>query len=147
MELKIYVDRLKEGQKETFKGTVSCDFMPKEQDLFFEKDIHLSGESYVAGDHLMIKLTARVLAFIPCSICNKPTEVPLILSDFYHAEPLEDISSSVFDFSELLRTDLLLQLPKFIECQGKCPERDSMKKYLKQETAKTDNTHFPFSTL
>ncbi|MES2200082.1 MAG: hypothetical protein V4489_07955 [Chlamydiota bacterium] len=147
MELKIYVDRLKDGQKDIFKGKVSTDFMPKEQDLFFEKDIELTGEAYVAGDHLMIKLTAKVLAFIPCCICNKPTEVPLILSDFYHAEPLEEIPASVFDFSELLRTDLLLQLPKFIECQGKCPERDSIKKYLKQESSKTDNINFPFSLL
>lgn len=147
MELKIYVDRLKEGQKETFKGKISSDFMPKEQELFFEKEMTLSGEAYIAGDHLMIKLNAKILAFIPCCICNKPTEVPLILSDFYHAEPIEEIPAAIFDFSELLRTDLLLQLPKFIECQGKCPERDTIKKYLKQETTQKDNINFPFSML
>ncbi len=147
MELKIYIDRLKEGQKETFKGKISSDFLPKEQDLSFEKEIELSGEAYTAGDHLMIKLNAKILAFLPCSICNKPTEVPLILSDFYHAESIEEIPAGVFDFSELLRTDLLLQLPKFIECQGKCPERDTIKKYLKQEVSQKDNTNFPFSIL
>lgn len=147
MELKIYVDRLKEGKKEVFHGKISSDFMVQESDLFFDKDMELDGEAYVAGDHLIIKLTAKVLAYMPCSICNKPTAFPLILSDFYHAESLEDNPSPTFDFSELLRTDLLLQLPSFIECQGNCPERANIKKYLKQDTAKNDNTHFPFSNL
>ena len=146
MELKIYVEQLKDGQKETFKGKISSDFLPKEKDLFFEKEVSLSGEAYVAGDHLLIKLAAKAIAFIPCCICNEPTEVSLTLSDFYHAEPLEEISS-VFDFSELLRTDLLLQLPKFVECQGNCPERKNIKKYLKEETAQSSNVNFPFAGL
>ncbi len=147
MELKVYVERLKEGSQETFEGTVSSDFMPKEAELFFEDEIKVSGSAYIAGDHLILDLQAQTAAFMPCSICNKPTKISLTLSDLSHAEPLEEIKSSAFDFSEVLRTDLLLQLPNFAECEGGCKERAHMKKHLEPELLKSSNHHFPFSSL
>ncbi len=145
MELVIYVDRLKEGQEECFEGTVSSDFLGN--DPQFEPLVFLSGKAYVAGEHLMIKLKAKAGAYIPCSICNEPVLVNLELQDFYHAEDLKEIPS-VFNFSSLVREDLLLQLPQFAECGGSCPERETLKHILKrEETSKPSDVQFPFSHL
>ncbi len=146
MELIVYVDRMKEGQEELFEGTLSTSFLGK--DPGFEATLDLLGQAYVSGDHLILKLEAKTGAFLPCSICNEPVLVPLALTNFYHAEPLSEIPS-VFDFSNLLREDLLLQLPLFAECGGNCPERQSIKNFLK-ETSEEDSTksvQFPFSNL
>lgn len=149
MELKIYTERLKDGEKDVFSGKVPPSFMPEEKDLFFKDDIEFSGEAYVAGDHLIIKLVANTKARIPCSICNTLTEIPLQLENFYHAEPIENAASGVFDFSDFVRSDLLLALPAFAECGGKCPERTVIKKYLKESdsSGSSTSTHFPFSGL
>jgi uncharacterized metal-binding protein YceD (DUF177 family) len=145
MELVIYVDRLKDGSVEKFKGTISTDFLGT--DPLFGSELSVSGEAYVTGEHLILKLQASTEAKLPCSICNGLTCVPLKLTDFYHAEPISEIPS-VFDFSELLRQDLLLQLPLFAECEGNCPEREEIKKFLKKETsAALHNVQFPFSDL
>lgn len=149
MELVIYIDRLKDGLVEKFSGTTDTEFLG--DDPSFDKTLTLSGEAYVTGDHLILKLQAKTMARLPCSICNELTEVPLSLSDFYHAEPLSDIPS-VFNFSELLREDILLQLPLFVECGGNCPQREEIKKFLKkpaEESAKGSlhDVQFPFSDL
>ncbi len=150
MELKIYTDRMRDGQGDSFKGTVVTDaLIPKEPDVTFSDTIELSGEAYSAGDHLILKLKAETFAWLPCAICNEPVKTPIILSDFYHTEPLESISNGVFDFSELLRNDLLLELPLFAECQGKCPQREDIKKFLTKTNEKDSSQHaqFPFSGL
>ena len=150
MELKIYTDRMKDGQSDSFKGTVSTTtLLPKELDVAFSDTLELLGEAYVAGDHLIIKLKIKASAWIPCAICNELVETPIILDNFYHAEPLEAITAGVFDFSELLRNDLLLELPHFAECQGKCPQREHIKKFLTKTNEKSSSQHaqFPFSGL
>jgi uncharacterized metal-binding protein YceD (DUF177 family) len=149
MELVIYVDRLKEGQTETFSGDISSDFLG--DDPSFQDNVKVSGQAYIAGDHLILKLQAETAAWLPCSICNQPTLVSSTLVDFYHAQPLEDVSS-IFDFSSLLREDLLLQLPFFAECEGNCPERESLKKFLKTPSESSPdgsvfNVQFPFADL
>ena len=150
MELKIYTDRMRDGQGDSFKGTISTDtLIPKELDVALSDNIEISGEAYLAGDHLILKLKAEATAKIPCSICNELVAVPITLDDFYHTEPLESIPAGVFDFSELLRNDLLLELPQFAECQGKCPEREGIKKFFKKTNEKnsSQNAQFPFSGL
>lgn len=145
MEPKIYVDRLREGQTESFKGSVPSCFT-QEEALRFEDTVECQGEAYIAGDHLVLKLKAKVGVEIPCSICNEWTKVFLELKDFMHTEPLEDISSGVFDFTELMRADLLLELPQFAECNGSCPERNAIKSFIRSSDL-PEGTHFPFSGL
>lgn len=145
MELTIYVDRLKEGQEEDFEGEISTSFLGEEP--VFEKTVSISGKAYVTGDHLILKLKAKTGAWMPCSICNENVLVPLVLDEFYHAESLDDIPS-VFDFSNLLREDLILQLPQFTECGGNCPERASLKQFLKKSNQEEpSHSQFPFSNL
>lgn len=154
MELKIFIDRLKDGHIEKFKLEVPCDFLGiQEDDLSFIAPVTLKGESYLASDHLILKLHIETKISMPCSVCNEPTELPIVIADFTHAEPLENIRSSVFDYTEALREDILLQVPQFTECnRGNCPQRDSIKGFLKAEKAAEAKKspgpmHFPFSDL
>ncbi len=145
MELTIYIDRLSDGQEEVFEGTISSSFLGN--DPKFQDTLSLAGKAYVTGDHLILKFQASTAAWLPCSICNEQTLVPVNLINFYHAESTKEIPS-VFDFSKLLREDLLLQLPQFTECNGKCPERKNIEKFLKEPSLNASgNAQFPFSGL
>lgn len=150
MELKIYTDSIKNDSKFSFKEIISThNLLPKESDLIFADTLKLSGDAYLAGDHVMIDLNAQLAVQMPCSICNEPVSLTLKLSHFTHAEPLEEISGGVFDFTSLLISSLLLELPQFIECNGQCPERENLKKYLKnpETSSSTKSVQFPFSGL
>ncbi|NDD57653.1 MAG: hypothetical protein EBZ47_00150 [Chlamydiae bacterium] len=154
MELKIFVDRLKDGQEEKISAEIPSDFLAiDESELHLTSPVFIKGNAYLASDHLILKLDVKTKISIPCSVCNQPTEVSIHLPDFYHTEPIQDISGSVLDFTDLVREDILLLVPQFVECnQGKCPERGEIKKYLKptengqSHTAK-EHVHFPFSNL
>jgi hypothetical protein len=77
-------------------------------------------------------------------------ECPLLVEDFYHAEPLAEIPSALFDYTELVREAILLQVPAFAECrQGNCPERTVIKKFLTSTEAppSSPDSHFPFAHL
>lgn len=142
MELKIYVDRLKEGQIEKFSGETSSEILGTDPKL--ASTLFLSGESYIANDHLIVKLQAKTNAYLPCSICNQDVELPLIATDIYYALPIDEIGS-IFDLSEIVREALLLEVPQFAECnQGNCPQREGVKKYLSKTTS---HMQFPFSSL
>lgn len=154
MEFKIFIDRLKDGHIEKFSKTIPASvFELKEDDLTFKEPIEIKGEAYLATDHLIVKLKAKTKISLPCSICNEPTLIPIEISDFYHAEPVAEIRGSVFDYLELLREDILIQVPQFTECHGgNCPERENLKKFMKKEntessTQNKSNHHFPFSQL
>jgi uncharacterized metal-binding protein YceD (DUF177 family) len=141
MELTVYIDRLKDGQEEIFEGTIPTSFLG--EDPKFQETLTFTGKAYVTGDHLILNFEASTGAWLPCSICNELVLVPLTLTNFYHAESTKEIPS-VFDFSGLLRDDLLLQLPQFTECMGKCPERETVEKFFKQPCK---SAQFPFSSL
>ena len=154
MELKIFVDRLKEGSIEKLEGEVPPDFLEVgDQDLKCTSPVKLKGQAYIATDHLLIQLHIETKISMPCSICNEPTEIKINIPDFTQVEPLSEIPSSVFDYTDLVREDILLSLPQFTECHdGKCPERDLIKNYLKKEEkakkpASEEAVHFPFSDL
>lgn len=152
MELKIYIDRLKDGRIEKLNGQFSTSCLGVEDlDISFHNLLSLEGEAYTTNDHLILRLQAKTCVFIPCAICNKLVEVPICMENFYHAKPLAEIPSAVFDFSQELREDLLLQIPQFAECnQGNCPEREQIKQYLKGEEQGALPSHsfqYPFSDL
>ena len=154
MELKVYIDRLKDGGEEKLSASISTAFLEiEDSELTFDETLSLSGEAYVTDDHLILRFEAKTCAYVPCSICNSPVKIPILLSNFYHAEPIEEIPSAVFDFSEILREDILIQVPLFAECQnGNCPEREHVKNILKQtpsgqNPASSHSVQFPFSNL
>jgi uncharacterized metal-binding protein YceD (DUF177 family) len=155
-KLKIYIDRLKSGDAEKLDITLPPDFLEvEEEDLAFVEPVRVFGETYIANDHLVISLSIDTSAFIPCSVCNEAVRIPLELRNIYLTKPLEEIKGVVFDLAEEVRESLLLQVPLFTECQsGKCPEREQLKKFMKEipegviaPSASEDVVHFPFADL
>jgi predicted SprT family Zn-dependent metalloprotease len=55
MELKIYIDRLKDGKLEKLSASVPTAFLDThDAELSFQDTLTLSGEAYIANDHLIL---------------------------------------------------------------------------------------------
>jgi uncharacterized metal-binding protein YceD (DUF177 family) len=142
---KILIDRLKGGLTQKIEETVSPAFLgPDEPELSFTQEVIVKGETYLAEDHLVVRLDAATQVSMPCSVCNEMVAIDLKVDHFYHAEPIEEIRGAVFDISDALREALLIELPRTIECNGgKCPERANLKPYMRER----NETHLPFADM
>lgn len=150
--LKIYIDRLKGGHPFKIDETLPPEFLEvKDDELLFKDPIRVSGEAYLADDHLIIHLAIETAVLLPCSICNDPVVNPIHVKNIYLTEPVAEIKSAIYDLANHVRETVLLQTPLFTECnRGKCPERENLKKFLKTEekSSKSDDiTYFPFADL
>ncbi len=146
--LTIYLDRLHQGESETFQGPLDPSFLEcKETELCFDAPVEIEGKAYIANDHLVISAHAKTTAKMPCIICNEMIFVPIEVTHFYHTKALEDCSSSTYHFAPALRDQILLELPRYVECEGGCKERDSVKRFIKNSSSEKEDTHFPFSGL
>lgn len=147
---KIYIDQLRHGEVEEISENLSPDFIGiNEEDLAFSSPVDIKGEAYLADNELILRLNIETSAIIPCSICNEKVVVGIKLKDFYHSEPVSKIKSGIFNFSEVLRDAILLETPKFTECnEGKCSGRQEMKKYFKEPGTKDEEEGYkPFENL
>lgn len=149
---KIYVDRLRDGYEQELNETFSPDFLDiDEPDLTFKEEVQTKGKAYLAEQELLIQWEEiSTSAIIPCSICNERVKVPIHIHHFYHAEPMNEIKSGIFNYKELLRETILLEIPPFFECnQGNCPKRKEISKYLKStsEDQEDDEGYHPFADL
>ena len=133
-ELKVYIDRLRDGKVEKIDVSLSPEEIDLvDRDITFSEPVHLKGEAYTAEETLVLHLNIALVCNINCSICNQPTKHEIKLKGIYHTIPTAQIKSGVFHIGELIREDILLEAPHFIECnQGNCPERNSIDKYLKK---------------
>lgn len=143
---KIFIDRLKtQGTEKIFETLGSEILGPEEEELKFPSPVQVKGEAYVADDHLIVHLEATTFALLPCSVCGQKVRIALGIDAFYHAEPLENIGSALFDYGPLLREALLLELPFKVECkEGNCPERAGILPYMKRDES---SENFPFADL
>ncbi len=146
---KIYIDRLRGGTTQKIDALLDPAFLDvNEPDLRFAQPVRVHGEAYLTDEHLVIHLKAKATANIPCAICNTPTETEISVDNFYHTEMLQEIRSGVFDFTEVLREAILIEVPRTLECnQGKCPERETISPYLRNTKKSDKTTHFPFTDL
>lgn len=142
---KILIDRLKGSHTHKIEEKVDPGFLgPEEPELRFKAPVSVKGEAYLTDDHLIIHLRAATKISMPCAVCNEWIDVDLKVDDFYHTEPVEEIRSAIYDYSEVLREALLIELPRTVECSsGKCPDRTLMEPYLRPH----DRTNFPFADI
>ena len=148
--LQIWIDRLKTGGVQKIDELIPPSFLDvEESDLTFPSPVAVKGEAYLSDSELVLRLEASTLAMMPCAICNKMSKIPLIIRDFYHAHPIEDIRSGIFEYQEILREALLIELPLYVECnQGQCPERPAIAPYLHSEIKPgKEKIYYPFSSL
>jgi uncharacterized metal-binding protein YceD (DUF177 family) len=141
----ILIDRLKGGQTLKIEEKADPAFLgPDEPELLFKTPVTVKGEAYLTDDHLILHLKATTQATMPCAVCNTMIKIELKVENFYHTEPVEEIRSAVYDFSEVLREALLIELPRTVECNGgKCPDRATIEPFLRPQ----DRTNFPFADI
>lgn len=141
----ILIDRLKGGQTLKIEEKADPAFLgPDEPELLFKTPVTVKGEAYLTDDHLILHVTAATKVEMPCAVCNAMISVDLKVTDYYHTEPVEEIRSAVYDFSEVLREALLIELPRTVECSGgKCPDRAKIEPFLRPQ----DRTNFPFADI
>lgn len=148
---KIWLNLLRDGSTQSLELEMPASYMAVDDPaLAFKAPVFAEGEAYVAGDELIMHLDAKTEAIIPCSICSEPVIIPLECNGFYHAVPLSEIKGNFYDFRDIVRENLLLEVPLTAECGGKCPERANLKQYFKQGESKTDpdeGQQRPFSNL
>lgn len=130
---KIYVDQLRDGHIEQLSEEFSPEFMEvQDEDLRYLSPIRVTGEAYLAEHELVLHLNIETQATLACAICNEPVEVDVSIKGIYHTAPFEEIKSGIYYYSDILRETILLETPRFAECQGECPQRKEIKKYLKE---------------
>ena len=141
--LKIYIDRLGDGQTEKIEETVSPEMIDvMENDLQFRYPVLISGKAYLADDHLIIQLKIKTEAEMPCLICNERIEKKIAISSFYHTEEVANVKGHIYDYTDPMREAILLEVPSYVECMGNCPKRTELKNYLDK-----GETQFPFADL
>lgn len=146
--LKIFIERLKNGETEKIHETFSPSFIniQDEKDISFSNDISIVGKAYLADDHLVIDLKIKATISMPCCICNETIELSIHIDDFTDAQEISTIKSLVYDYTEEVRSALLLKLPQFVECnQGNCSQRKEIQKYLTKNDPK--KVHSPFAEM
>ena len=135
----IYIDGLKDGRKEPIKEEIPPAHLNiKEETLRFEKPISLEGEAYLTGKHLIVALQIQTESTLLCRICENWFPHPIVLQHFCHAEPLENISNGVYDYSKNVREELLVESPFYAECQNNCPRRKDLEPYLSSKKTHLD---------
>ncbi len=149
---KIFVEQLRDGRESKIQEILDPEFMDiHDPELIFKKPVELEGAAYIAEHELLIHWDIKTEALIPCSICNEPVAVPIQVKNFYYSEPLAEIKSGVYNFKNLLRETILLEVPTFTECsEGMCPKRQEYSKYLKESSNQAvdeDEGYHPFSDL
>lgn len=147
---RIYTDRLKDNEEQVIQEELDPSFLDiVDQELKFEKNVSLQGTAYLADDELVLRLNVSTVVTIPCVICTDWIEVPIVIEDFIHVVPLTEIRTGVYDFREILRDEILLAVPNFVECHnGKCPSRKDIDKFLKKPDAKDqEDVYHPFADL
>ncbi len=148
---KIYIDRLSQGKVHKIKDVFPSDFIGiNESELKFEKPVGITGEAYIAEGEgeLVLHLSVKTEALVPCSICNEMSPVEIVLDNLYEVIPLEDIKGAIFDFSQVVREEIILKLPTAHECSGgKCPKRKEYTKYFKTEASDIEEGYHPFADL
>lgn len=148
---KIRVESLKNGHVEEIREEFDFDFIDVHEDkLIFEDPVFVAGTAYLADTDLILHLDIATLATIPCSICNEPVKVPVEQQGLYLSEPLDQIKTGVFSLVDPLREAILIETPAFAECcEGNCPKRKELEKYLKTETTEAEDPdgYHPFENL
>lgn len=114
-----------------------------EKEIGTPTPITVKGQAEAQDDLLILTLEVATEVGMPCSICNVPTKVALQNKDIIITIPLSEIPSSAYDCTEVVREEVVMLLPQFVECkEGACPMRKEIKPFLKQE-----KKNFPFADL
>jgi uncharacterized metal-binding protein YceD (DUF177 family) len=132
---KIFLKRLRDGHEEKIHEQLAPDFLDiHEAELSFRTPVSIEGSACVADEVLVLTLSIKTEATMPCAICNCDVQVQISIPHFCYTESLSEIKRGVFDYRQALREQILVELPYRAECnEGDCPERASLAKYFRKQ--------------
>ena len=141
-ELELYIDRFKAGEYKDFSLLAKPAIMESaDNEASFEKDLIIKGSATIANDHLILNIAIDTDFINYCTICNEPITHPLHIKENHMAFSLKKMKSGVFSLKETIRELVFLNLPRFSECEGNCPERAAIDKYLKNIDHLREESH------
>lgn len=146
----IYIARLGDLKEEKIDESFPPDFLKiEETDILFPHPVLVKGKVYLANNELIMQLTVTTCAKMKCSICDEFTSVDIKMENTYITIDATEIKNAIYDYSKVLREELLLGIPIYVECEnGFCPKREDISQYLKKEVkTKKEENYFPFSEL
>ncbi len=124
------INLLKDGEPEKIlSGEYPPSFLDiDEPDLQFLDPVILEGTVVKTDKMLIFRFSFSTYAMIPCRVCNEVIKHKMTQKDILHTE---EIQNNLYDYTEILREEILIHVPSFIECNNdNCPEREKMPKYL-----------------
>ncbi|MCB1136894.1 MAG: hypothetical protein KDK78_11550 [Chlamydiia bacterium] len=148
-ELKVFISDLEAGSVAHIDAVIDPSFMElQEEDLAFRAAVRVAGDVYLAGDELIIRLSADTEASMPCKVCNGEAIVPVHVEQLYLTQPKSDIVNGQLDCTDYVRESLMLELPAFAECRGgQCPQRSQLEEYLAKPDGEKTDMRSPFADL
>ncbi len=130
-ELELYIDRLRQGEYKDFSLKSGSKLMEAEDhEALFESDIVATGAATISSEHLILNISIDTKGKTYCKICNQPIEHTIHIEENHVCFSLEEMKSGVFSLGPYIRETIFLNLPKYSECEGLCPERAVLNKYL-----------------
>jgi len=108
-----------------------------EKEVKFKDPVEIKGKIYLASDDLILDVSAKTYVTMPCSICNEQIKYLLDIKNYIYTQPLTEITQANYDYSEIIRQAVILELPTKVECNNNCPERENIAPYLKKENNNT----------
>ncbi len=143
----IHIEQLKEGRRAKIEFEVGPEFLDVQEEDTFKAPVILKGEAYLADGALILRLDIITEASVPCAICNGEVEVPIHLLGLYYSEETSAIRGGIFHYKNLVREEILLDLPLKAECGGSCPERNEVVKYFAKGDPEMVDRYHPFKDI
>lgn len=144
----ISIDHLRNGETQKFTMKLPAAFLEvDEPELKFSEEVRVGGEAYLVEENLVLRFDAETRLQMPCAVCNQQVLIPLSIKTVYHTIALDLCASSLFDVRPALREELLIELPKTVECEENCPERRNVARFMRSEQKEEPSQYFPFSDL
>jgi len=142
-DLQIHIDYLKNEYIYNFEKTIPFEELDigQEKELKFIKPLLIEGKAYIANEFLILVLNIKFYVSLPCSICNEFFEKEFNIKNLTINEKLTKINS-IYQYKDEIRNACFLEIPSYIKCSKKCPEKNNIKKYLN-----VNKKNFPFSNL
>jgi len=113
-------------------------------DLLFRTPVRIEGRLYAAESHFVLELTLETTVELPCVVCNAWVACPLIIKGVRVIREGSLFPKGYWEISGDVREALVVEVPRLAECEGSCPRREELNKYLRREEEERQS---PFSDL
>ena len=92
--------------------------------------IVVEGPACLVDGFICLSVEATGSFRMACALCNEPFEYKVKVP-IRHQEPTDTMKQGKWNFTEVVREAILLELPFFPQCGGKeCLHREEIQKYL-----------------